>query len=175
MDHVYAGSRFQAEELWHEDYNTQYFSTLRTYHEQVIIEVVGHDHFADLRYHSSNNVCNLPDTDVKFDFHNLFVAAGVTPYDSSNPGVSKFEITSAGVPTNLHIEFLDLNDTYGKSSVSYSDAKFFSVDWATSYGVTSLDAESLATFRKVLEADETYTLNYLVSKLGFNPNDKTQK
>jgi hypothetical protein len=52
-DHVYAGSRFQAEPLWKDTYNSWYFSTLRDYSDSVIIEVVGHDHFADLRYHSS--------------------------------------------------------------------------------------------------------------------------
>ena len=110
--------------------------------------MVGHDHYADLRYHSSNNVCDLPDTDVKFDFHNMFVAAGVTPYDSSNPGVSKFEITSAGVPQNLQIEFLNLNDTFGKSSVSYSEATWWSHNYATGYGVSTIDPESVANFRK---------------------------
>jgi hypothetical protein len=79
IDHVYAGTRYQAEKLWNTSYNTWYFDTLRTYHESVIIEIVGHDHFADLRYHSSYNVCDLPNTEVKFDFHNMFVAAGVSP------------------------------------------------------------------------------------------------
>jgi hypothetical protein len=54
------------------------------------MEVVGHDHYADLRYHSSNNVAGLPDPTDKFDFHNILVAPGVTPYDGSNPGVTTF-------------------------------------------------------------------------------------
>ena len=45
---------------------------------------------------------------------------------------------------------------------------------ASDFNVDALDAASLATFRKVLEADETFTLNYLVTKLGFNPNDQSQ-
>lgn len=40
--------------------------------------------------------------------------------------------------------------------------------------MTDLDATTLATFRKTLEADETYALNYLVSKLGFDPTDNAQ-
>lgn len=136
-----------------------------------MIEVVGHDHYADLRYHSSNNVIDLPDLATKFDFHNMFVAPGVTPYDGSNPGVSMFEVSDAGVPSGLKIEYLNLQATIGKSSVSYSDLEFLTFDLASDYNVTSLDATSLATFRKALEADETYTLNYLVKKLGFNPND----
>ena len=136
-----------------------------------MIEVVGHDHYADLRYHSSNNVIDLPDLATKFDFHNMFVAPGVTPYDGSNPGVSMFEVSDSGVPSGLKIEYLNLQATIGKSSVSYSDLEFLTFDLASDYTVTSLDATSLATFRKALEADETYTLNYLVKKLGFDPND----
>jgi len=106
--HVYAGSRYGAEELWHDTYLVEYFENLRNYHDQVVIEVVGHDHYADLRYHSSNNVAGLPDSPTKFDFHNMFVAPGVTPWDGSNPGVSMFEVTSSGVATGLKMEFLNL-------------------------------------------------------------------
>jgi hypothetical protein len=53
MDHIYAGSRWEAERLWLDNYNKAYFALLREFHEQVIIEVVGHDHYSDLRYHSS--------------------------------------------------------------------------------------------------------------------------
>jgi len=79
-----------------------------------VIEVVGHDHYADLRYHSSNNVIDLPDLATKFDFHNMLVTPGVTPYDKSNPGIAMFEISEAGVPYGLKIEFLNLQATIGK-------------------------------------------------------------
>jgi hypothetical protein len=147
---------------------------LRNYHDQVVIEVVGHDHYADLRYHSSNNVIDLPDLATKFDFHNMFVAPGVTAYDKSNPGVSMFEVTDTGLAKSLKMEFLNLETTIGKSAVAYSDLEFLSVDMAKDFNVDSLDPSSLATFRKILEADEAYTLNYLVTKLGFNPNDSSQ-
>lgn len=94
--------------MWHAEYYHEYFNILRQYHDQVVIEVVGHDHYADLRYHSSNNVIDLPDFDVKFDFHNMFVAPGVTPYDNSNPGVSMFQVSEAGVASGLKMEFLNL-------------------------------------------------------------------
>ena len=118
-----------------------------------MIEVVGHDHYADLRYHSSNNVVDLPDLATKFDFHNMFVAPGVTPYDNSNPGVSMFEVSDTGVPSGLRIEYLNLQATIGKSTVNYSDLDFLSLNMATDYNVSNLDAASLATFRKALEAD----------------------
>lgn len=135
------------------------------------MEVVGHDHYADLRYHSSNNVIDLPDLATKIDFHNIFVAPGVTPYDNSNPGVSMFEITDTGLPKSLKIEFLNIQATIGKASVNYSDLEFLSVDFATDFNIDTLDATSLSTFRKTLEADESYTLDYLITKLGFNPKD----
>jgi len=92
LDHVYAGTRWQAEELNKSTCAEAYFSLLRDYHDVVLIEVSGHDHYADLRYHSSNNVFDSADTDVKFDFHNILISPGVTPWDKSNPGVTLFEI-----------------------------------------------------------------------------------
>ncbi len=92
LDHVYAGSRFQGEELNKPECAKPYFSMLRDYHDVVIIEVAGHDHYADLRYHSSNNVLDLPDPAVKFDFHNILISPGVTTWDEQNPGVAYFEI-----------------------------------------------------------------------------------
>lgn len=172
IDHVYAGSRWGAEKLWHDDYNTEYFKLLRDYHEQVIIEVVGHDHYSDLRYHSSNNVAGLEDTDDSFDFHNVLVAPGVTPYDNSNPGFAKFTISDDLVPTALHMEFLNLQATLGQDSVAYAEIDWWSVDFSKMWDVTDIDATSLATFRKRLEDDEDYTLNYLVSKLGFDYTDE---
>ena len=65
---------------------------MRDYHEAVSIEVVGHDHYADLRYHSSDHVMDFDDTDTKFDFHNIFVAPGMTPNKMQNPGVAMFEM-----------------------------------------------------------------------------------
>ena len=51
---------------------------------------------------------DLEDTDTKFDFHNLFVAPGVTPNKGNNPGVAMFEVTEDGLPQNMQLEFIDL-------------------------------------------------------------------
>ncbi len=106
--HVYAGSRYHGNDLWHSDVTSRYFQILRDYHDAVVIEVMGHDHYADLRYHSSDNVLDLDDTDVKFDFHNLLVAPGITPNKGNNPGVACFDVSDDGVPSNLRFEFIDL-------------------------------------------------------------------
>jgi hypothetical protein len=82
-----------------------------------------------LRYHSSNNVADLPDTDDKFDFHNMLVSPGITAYDNSNPGVTTFEITEDLIPHNLRMEFLNLKDTIGKPA-GYTNLKWNPVDFA---------------------------------------------
>ena len=58
-DHVYAGSRYHANDLWHTDPTSRYFQILLEYASQIAIEIVGHDHIADLRYHTSNDVLDL--------------------------------------------------------------------------------------------------------------------
>lgn len=171
--HVYAGARYHGNELWHSEFAERYFQILRDYHQAVAFEVVGHDHYADLRYHSSNNVMDLDDTDTKFDFHNIFVAPGITPNKDQNPGVSMFEMTTDNKPYGLKFEFIDINSLEGKSSASYSDLKFLSLDMVVDFGVDSLVGEALADFRKALEDDDNkdWALNYLVRKLGFDPAD----
>lgn len=154
LDHEYAGARWHAKQLWDDAYNSKYFDMLRTYKDSVVIEVGGHDHFADLRYHSSYHVADLKDSDTKFYFHNLFVAPGATPYGNSNPAVSMFELeysNSKYVPKNLKIEYLDLDATFDKQSVPYSDATWWSLDWAKDFGVTELTPDSLHEFYTVLK------------------------
>lgn len=150
--HQYAGARYHANDLWHSDEARRYFQILRDNHDAVIIEVMGHDHYAGMRYHSSWNVLDFPDTDEKFDFHNILVSPGVTPNKGNNPGVAMFEVSDDGVPSNLRYEFIDIVPQQGASSVSYSDLKFLSLAMSD-YGVNELTGQSIAAFRKALEAD----------------------
>lgn len=153
LDHQYAGTRYQSEKLWHTSKNEQYFQILRDYADAVVIEIVAHDHYADLRYHSSDNVLDLPDTETKFDFHNMFVVPGMTPNKDNMPGVAYMEIDDANVPKNLKMEFYDLNDTFKLKNIQYSDLKFRSLDLSNQFGLNEITAEALAEFRKALEAD----------------------
>ena len=50
----------------------------------------------------------MDDTGLKFDFHNVFIAPGITPEKGNNPGVAMFEISEEGVPSNLQMEFINL-------------------------------------------------------------------
>ena len=72
------------------------------------------------------------------------------------------------------MEFLNVQATIGKSGLSYSDLDFNSFDLSKDWGQTTIDPIGLDDFRKRLEADDNYTLKYLVSKLGFNPQDGPQ-
>ena len=112
---------------------------------------MGHDHYADLRYHSSDNVFDMKDTDTKFDFHNLLVAPGVTPNKGNQPGIACFELSNDGVPSNMRFEFLDLAKA-DESTTEYADVSFLSLDM-NEYGVSSITASALSDLRKRLEDD----------------------
>ena len=172
-DHVYPGTRFFEEKMWHGDYTQRYFELLRNYADQVVLEVAGHEHITDIRYHSSHNVFDLPDPEEKFLFHNLFIAPGVTPWYHQNPGVALFEISDDCIPHSLKFEFINMMSFKGQSQLEYADLTFKSLDLSAEYGLKDLTSEGIRDFRKFLADPENYdvAMNYLVSKLGFNPDD----
>ena len=121
------------------------------YHNNIIIEVVGHDHIADLRYHSSNGVWDFKDPSPEYNFHNQLTAPGVTPYDGTNPGVAHFEINDDRKPFNLTFEFLYLESTIGLNIVpAYEDLEFYSFNYTEEYGLNPLVADDIAKFYDVL-------------------------
>ena len=74
------------------------------------------------------------------------------------------------------MEFLDLDATFGMTSVPYSAATWWTVDYAKDYQVTDLTPDNLKAFwDRLSKQDESITLNYLISKLGFNYNNKQQR
>lgn len=81
LDHVYAGYSYQDGDLNKPECLTRYFQMLRDNHDLVVIEVVGHEHFSDLRYHSSDNVLDMPNTSSKFNFHNMLITPGISSWD----------------------------------------------------------------------------------------------
>lgn len=44
----------------------------------------------------------------------------------------------------------------------------------TTYGLNTLTADSLKTFKGTLEADDTLTYKYLVAKIGYDPSNSTE-
>lgn len=84
-----------------------------------------------------------------------------------------FEVNASGVPNNLKMEFLDLNPTFGHTTVP-TNLTFYSIDFTSKYSLSSIDALSLADFRKRLEADKDTANDYLVRTLGFNPSNSSE-
>lgn len=169
---MYGGARYKFNDMWSLDMTKEYFQIIRDHKDQIIIEVGAHDHIASLRYHSSKNVMDLPDPSVAYDFHNLLVAPAVTPNKNQNPGIAMFEVDN-GIPHSLKYEFLDLNPTFGSTNVP-ANLTFMSLDFAAQYGVTQIDATSLAAFRKRIEADVKLAHDYMVRQVGFNPADSVE-
>jgi hypothetical protein len=81
--------------LWLDEYSEKYFNLTAQYHDRIIIEVFGHDHYGDLRYHSLNA------TEGTY-FHNMIEAPSVTVNKKQNPGITWFEVDEATQkPTGL--------------------------------------------------------------------------
>ena len=52
---MYPGDKYtaKANNMWDENLAETYFNIIQKYHDKIIIEVGAHDHFSDVRYHSS--------------------------------------------------------------------------------------------------------------------------
>lgn len=53
-----------------DNYNTKYFALIQKYADRIALEVYGHDHFADLRYHKD---------DAGVFNHNMMLSPGLSP------------------------------------------------------------------------------------------------
>ena len=62
QDHVYAGARFEAEQMWHTKQSERFFSILLDFSSQIVLEVAGHEHITDLRYHGIDDVLDTPNS-----------------------------------------------------------------------------------------------------------------
>ena len=72
------------------------------------------------------------------------------------------------------MEFMDLNPSFGKTSVSYEDITWLSLDLEADFGVTNLDPDSLSDFRNLLQDDYDLSIDYLVAKMGFDPTNQDE-
>ena len=169
-NHIYPGAKYdsKSKDLLTPESNEEYFGLLSEFRDNIVIEVCAHDHYADVRYHSSGNT-----TAKKFFFHNLIVSPGVTPIDGSNPGFGVFEVDATTfIPRNLELHFLPLEKTYGWKSIPTDISVFpFRRVELSQFGLTGLTAQDLSTFQNLLSFNDNLTYKYLVSKVGFNPAD----
>lgn len=178
--HIYPGTRYESPQLWKKEYSTEYFRLLRENADLVIIEVAAHDHWADLRYLSSEGLPGLADLPGdEFFFHNMIVAPSITPNKKQNPGMISFDIDEASfTPWNLTFEFLNLPATQELTKEQIAVNK--NLPWVhfdpRECGLQDLTAKSLNDFRIFLEKEENHktALKYLIKKLGFDPSDKEQ-
>ena len=88
-----------------------------------------------------------------------------------------FEISDIGIPSNLKMEFVDMITFEGSTSLAYEDLNFRSLDFASDFGLESLTPDSIFGFKTFLEDPQNYdtTLNYLVSKMGFDPANQIER
>ena len=85
--HIYPGADIDGEikDQWMRNYTHSYFNMTHKYHHKIILEVAGHDHYADIRYHHS--------LDKKsYNLHNVVINAGITPTEFFHPGFTVFDI-----------------------------------------------------------------------------------
>ena len=107
----------------------------------------------------------------------MLVSPGVSPINGQNPGVATFEVDSETLdPQNLELHFLRLELTYGwevlpKDIASYP---FRSVSLSNQFGLYQLTGASLKQFKSVLESKQSFTEKFLISKIGFDPNDNSE-
>ena len=133
--------------MWHSEANARFFELLLKYAEQIAIEVGGHEHVTDIRYHSTDGLYNSQSPTSQANFHNILIAPGVTPWYGQNPGVAVFDLSDDGIPSGLKMEFIDMISFEGLSSLSYEDLSFKSMDFAKDHGLNLLTPESIFAFR----------------------------
>jgi hypothetical protein len=94
--HIYPGAKYssKSKELLFDKFTEPFFEILQTYQDSIVLEIAAHDHYTDLRYHTS-------DTN---HFHNMLVAPGVSPINGQNPGYATFEVDEVSLlPQNLQL------------------------------------------------------------------------
>lgn len=166
MSHVYPGARYKGFQLWSDKPNRVFFDILERNKDKIIIELAGHDHFADLRT-SANMEREL--------FHNMLVAPSITPWYRNNPGVTSFEITDDFVPQSLRSTFLNLKATYGRDGpFRAEDLEFRELDFEKQYGIKEMTPDEIWALAYRLTQDHTLHKDYLIRKMGLDPEIKSE-
>jgi hypothetical protein len=169
-NHIYPGAKYdgKSKNLLIDEFNNEYFDLLALYRDSIVAEVVAHDHYSDVRYHTETDASGK-----KYYFHNMLVSPGVTPINGQNPGVATFTVDGATLaPENWQLHFLDLERTYGWDKLPSDLSLFPFREFSSSvYGLSSLRAEAIKDFKNILDADQNLLYKYLVSKIGFDASD----
>lgn len=90
--------------LWTADYTRRFAAILERYADRIIIELSGHEHTGDVRYHEGSifypgssilkGVSKAEEKALNLSFegpnryHNMLIDPGMTSFDGANPGFS---------------------------------------------------------------------------------------
>lgn len=166
------------------------------YVDKIIIQINGHDHHADLRYHKGlipeflrvseldsymklhSEKTGIPVED--FTFNNMLINPALTSLDGTNPGFSlfRFDATKEKVH-NLEMHYLEIRKTYNLTNVediTNPSFVFELVDFFEDYGVKTIDSKSLLRLTNRLEdGGMDLMLRYITDKAGFNSSDRREQ
>jgi hypothetical protein len=196
--HIYFGVKFEdtLKPLWTNAsdfyYRQKFLSIVVRYVDKIIIQINGHDHHADLRYHKGliPDFLSVSELDAymklysektgtpleEFTFNNMLLNPSVTSLDGTNPGFSLFDFdTKKEVMHNLRMHYLDIRKTLNMTDVgdiTKHQELFQEVNYYQDYGVKAMDSKSmLGLTRKLEEGGLDLLLRYITDKAGFNASD----
>ena len=106
----------------------RFASILERFPQKIIIEISGHEHLCDVRYHNgslffpqSPLLKNLPRNEqlqyLNFTgpkrYHNMLISPGVTSFDGQNPGYTVMQLNlTSQIAYDLKMTFLPIDKTY---------------------------------------------------------------
>jgi hypothetical protein len=133
MNHIYFGTQVKdgkVRSLWTDDYTRRFASIMERYADRIIIEISGHEHVGDIRYHEGSlfykgspmrqGMTQAQEKALNLNFvgphmyHNLLMDPGSTAFDGANPGYSVLQLSPLTQTfSDLKQYFLQLPFTYG--------------------------------------------------------------
>ena len=92
----------------------------------------------------------------------------ISPIKTNNPGVSILTIDDSSLkPQNIESHFFLLNKYLEDNSID----EWHTVNYQEDFGVTDLTPEGIHLLKTALDGDKDATLNYLIQKVGYMPED----
>jgi hypothetical protein len=134
VNHIYYGVQQKdgsAKALWTDDYTYRFGLILERFASKIIIELSGHEHTADVRYHLGSALFNsttlkkthkhhshaVKQYSLPAYYHNMIINPGATSFDGANPGYTMFDLDIKRlVAMNLKMSFFGIEKTYSWTS-----------------------------------------------------------
>ena len=187
VNHIYYGVQQKdgsAKQLWTEDYTYRYGLILERYASKILIELSGHEHTADLRYHlgsalfNSTSLKKMHKHDIKKYtlpkyYHNIIINPGVTSFDGANPGYTVFDLDLNNlVAKNLKMNFFGIEKTYNWTTPypSVNQWPWTTLDFNQMFNLTELTPQNIDLLHQQLSSNDTLLKRYLSYKIGYDPD-----